>query len=266
MENLLFSFSALVALVPASLQGLRRNPARDLAFWAVLVVAVAGPAAWVLANMAVTWNTGLGAALWVTIAATMALFAIIAAAHRHAWRLTVLLAPYMLLLGLLALIWQQVPGRTLDTGAEAGAWFAIHIAVSVVTYALVTIAAMAALAAVLQQRALKRKRPSGLSRALPSVADCEGLVRRLLIQGEVVLAAGLLTGMAIHHNETGSLIGFDHKTILVIAAFVVIGAMLAAYYISGVRGRAAAQMVLIAYLLLTLGYPGVKFVTDVLIG
>ena len=32
----------------------------------------------------------------------------------------------------------------------------------------------------------------------------------------------------------------------------------------GVRGRRAARVVLLAYLLMTLGYPGVKFVTDVL--
>ena len=30
-------------------------------------------------------------------------------------------------------------------------------------------------------------------------------------------------------------------------------------------GRRAARYVLVAYLLLTLGYPGVKFVTDVLL-
>jgi ABC-type uncharacterized transport system permease subunit len=35
---------------------------------------------------------------------------------------------------------------------------------------------------------------------------------------------------------------------------------------TGVRGRQSARYVLLAYLLLTLGFPGVKFVTDVLIG
>jgi ABC-type uncharacterized transport system permease subunit len=40
--------------------------------------------------------------------------------------------------------------------------------------------------------------------------------------------------------------------------------LLVAHYRSGMRGRRAARVVLLAYLLLTLGYPGVKFVTDVL--
>jgi ABC-type uncharacterized transport system permease subunit len=51
---------------------------------------------------------------------------------------------------------------------------------------------------------------------------------------------------------------------LTIAAFVVIGGLLVCHYGSGVRGKMAARIVLLAYLLLTLGYPGVKFVTDVL--
>jgi ABC-type uncharacterized transport system permease subunit len=37
------------------------------------------------------------------------------------------------------------------------------------------------------------------------------------------------------------------------------------HYRSGLRGRRAARVVLVAYLLLTLAYPGVKFVTDVLL-
>jgi ABC-type uncharacterized transport system permease subunit len=61
------------------------------------------------------------------------------------------------------------------------------------------------------------------------------------------------------------LLVFDHKTVLTITAFVVIGGLLAAHYKTGLRGRQAARIVLLAYLLLTLGYPGVKFITDVVL-
>jgi ABC-type uncharacterized transport system permease subunit len=129
---------------------------------------------------------------------------------------------------------------------------------------LVTIAAIAALAAFLQERALKRKRPNDLTRLLPSIADCDRLLVGLLQVGESVLALGLVTGMAVQYRETGQIMVLNHKTILTIAAFVVIGGLLICHYGSGVRGRLAARIVLLAYLLLTLGYPGVKFVTDVL--
>jgi ABC-type uncharacterized transport system permease subunit len=65
-------------------------------------------------------------------------------------------------------------------------------------------------------------------------------------------------------RETGHLLKLDHKTVLTVAAFVVIGGLLFAHFKSGLRGRKAARVVLLAYLLLTLGYPGVKLVTDVL--
>jgi ABC-type uncharacterized transport system permease subunit len=82
--------------------------------------------------------------------------------------------------------------------------------------------------------------------------------------GEGVLSIGLVTGMILAYRETGQILPFDHKTVLSIAAFVVIAGLLVAHYRSGMRGRRAARVVLLAYLLLTLGYPGVKFVTDVL--
>jgi ABC-type uncharacterized transport system permease subunit len=262
-NDLLFSLSTLLSLVPASVVGMRRDGRRDGLYWAVLAVAVAGPAAWAVAQTAGTWKTGFSTTLWVTVAASLAVFALLAAVTRQAWRLTPLMVPYMLLVGILATIWQQAPPRPLSAAAP-GAWVGAHIAFSVLTYGLVTIAAVAALAAALQEGALKSKRPTALTRLLPAVTDAEALVARLLGLGEVVLALGLVTGMATLYASQGVLLLFDHKTILTVTAFVVIGGLLVAQFRSGVRGRLAARTVLLAYLLLTLGYPGVKFVTDVL--
>jgi len=264
MESVLFSVSALASLVPASLQTMRRSPARDTVFWAVLAVAVAGPVAWVVANASGAWRTELANALWATVATTMAIYAVTAVTTRQGWRLMPLMAPYMLLLGIIATVWLRAPGRPLGEISEGSGWIGIHIAVSVATYAVLTIAAVAALAAFLQERALKRKRPTALTRVLPSVADCESLVVRLLIVGEIILAIGLATGMALQYGADGTLMSLDHKTVLTVAAFAVIGGLLFAHYASGIRGRQAARVVLLAYLLMTLGYPGVKFVTDVL--
>ncbi len=263
-ENLLFGLSTVAAMAPAAILPWRREAGRDALYWLLLAVAVAGPLAWVASQMSGVWLTGLSATLWVTVAASMALFAAIAVISPEAWRLTALLAPYMICIGLLAIVWQQAPGKPIAEAAPSG-WIQVHILVSVTTYALVTIAAVAALAAFLQDRALKTKRPTALSRHLPSVADAESLLVRLLVLGEIVLALGLATGMATQYGETGSLLAFNHKTVLTLTAFAVIGALLAAHYRSGVRGRMASRVVLLAYLLLTLGYPGVKFVTDVLI-
>ncbi len=263
-DSFVLSLSALIVLLAPALLVLRRENSRDGLYWVLMGAAVAGTVSSAAVQLSGAWPTGLSTALWVTVASSMALFAFLAAATRQAWRLTPLMAPYLALIGLLALVWSRDGQSTLDLSHLPG-WVFIHITLSVATYATVTVAAVAALSAFLQEKALKAKHPTALTRMLPSVADSEGLLVRLLILGEGVLALGLMTGMASQYTETGQILVLDHKTILTLTSFVVIGGLLFAHFRSGVRGRKAARYVLLAYLLLTLGYPGVKFVTDVLL-
>jgi len=193
------------------------------------------------------------------------LFAAVAVVSREAWRLTAILAPYLCLLGLLAMAWAHVP----EQGAlsrPTDAWITVHILVTMTTYGLATIAAVAGAGVFLQERALKRKRSTVLSRLLPSIADGERLEVRVLALAELGLGIGILTGMALQYFVSGRVLVFDHRTLLSVLAFVVIGALLGLHHRSGLRGRRAARWVLVAYLLLTLAFLGVKFVTDVLIG
>ena len=88
---------------------------------------------------------------------------------------------------------------------------------------------------------------------------------RLLAASATVLAVGILSGMATQYLETGAVLAFTHKIAFTILTFAVLVALLWAHYRTGLRGRRAARWVLLAWLLLTLAYPGVKFVTDVLL-
>ncbi|NQV57221.1 MAG: cytochrome c biogenesis protein CcsA [Rhodospirillales bacterium] len=264
MELPLLRLSALIALIPAALIVFRRTPRRDLVFWASLGVALAGTLAWVYVRQSAGWSTGISTALWLTIAASLLIFCFISALSKQAWRWTPLLLPYLLLLAILATAWGQAPEQPLSGGAPL-AWIGTHIAVSVATYALITLAAVGSLAAALQQRAIKSKKRPMISRLLPSVADSEVLVVRLLLSSAIVLAVGLATGMAIQYLETGALMTLDHKTVLSLAVFLVLIVLLLLHFRTGMRGRAITRVVLLAYLLLTLGYPGVKFVTDILL-
>jgi len=255
---------ALATLVPAAFVGVRGKQAPDATLWLAIAVAFFGSTLWVVVSFMPSWRTDFGAALWVTASVTLGLFIAVALTHADAWRLTPVLAPVVLLIGIMATIWTgHEAARPLSEGP--GMLVAAHIAVSVATYGLVTIAAVAALAALLQERALKTKRPGRLSHALPPVTACDKLMVRTLVAGECVLAVGLLSGMALSYAETGSLLAVDHKTLLTITAFVLIAIWLWVHFRSGLRGRKAARWALAAYLLLTLGYPGVKFVTDVLL-
>ena len=264
MNSVALNLGAFLALLPAAAVSFRRQGGRDAVFYAVLALAVLGPGLWVLAQTSGPWHTGFAMSLWLTIAATMALFLALSLATRHAWQLAPLLLPYLVLLGIAALVWQHAPERPMAEAVPVG-WLDTHIVLAVATYGLLTIGAVAGLAVFLQERALKTKRPTMLTRLLPAVAESEALEVNLLAGAEAVLALGLATGMAAQHFLGGRLLPFDHKTLFSLAAFAVIGILLVARYRWGMRGRRAARLALLAYLLLTLAYPGVKFVRDVLI-
>lgn len=262
--NLLFGLSALASMLPAAILGLRHGTARGALFWVLIAVAVAGPSAFAVAQLGQGSLPSLATALWLSISASLLLYGLVALFAPAARRLTPVLLPYLLLMGAGALVAGGVRDHGLATAAPA-AWLDAHVAVSLATYGLLTLAAIAGVAVLLQEGALKRKQPTSLTRALPSVADGEELQVRLLVAAEAVLGAGILTGIGTEYAATGRILTFDHKTLLSYLAFAVIAALLAVHFRTGLRGRRAARLVLVAYLLLTLAYPGVKFVTDVLL-
>ncbi len=258
------SLSALLALLPAALLALRGHARRDALYWSFLAAATAGTLVVAVDHIARGSLSSLSSALWVSIAATLVVFVAISALTRQGFRLAPLLLPYVILVGIVATVAEHFPGRPMSSAAPA-AWLDLHVLVSVLTYGLLTNAAVAGIAVFLQERALKRRAATSLTAMLPAVAEAELLQIRLLVATAVVLGLGLITGAAIQYVISGNPIVINHKTLFALLAFAAILAMLAAHYRTGVRGRRAARVVLLAWLLLTLAYPGVKFVTDVLI-
>ncbi|MGE0713996.1 MAG: cytochrome c biogenesis protein CcsA [Alphaproteobacteria bacterium] len=258
--------ATLLALLPAMVAVWRRPPGAgpDLVFWATLMLAIAAPAVRVASLGDGSWRTGFSFALWAAIAATAAAFALLTAVDRAAARLGPLVLPYLGVLAALALIWDHAPEKPLRFGPSGWLW--VHIAVAVATYALVGLAALAALAVVLQESALRWKRPTPLTRRLPAVTDGDRIAFRALGAAAVVLGIGIVSGIGLDVANTGRWFHIDHKTVLTVSTLLVITVLLAAHARWGIRGRRGARVVLVAWLLLTLGYPGVKFVTDVLLG
>jgi ABC-type uncharacterized transport system permease subunit len=265
----ILNIAALVALVPALLAAWKGEAAKPAPrFWLLLAVAVAGPVVWTVAaaTAVADWRTDLSFALWVSVSSSLAVFAAAAVFDRDVVRLSPLLLALMTVLAVLASLSRGASHATPMTVTPAdGGWLWFHIGVSITTYALLTVAAAASLAALLQERALKRKQPLKRPAGLPSVLDCEGVVVRFLWLSEAVLVLGMATGTAINLTHGAPVLHLDHKTIFALAAFVVIGALLFAHQKTGARGRQVARLVLLAYLLVTLAYPGVKFVTGVLL-
>ena len=265
MNTMVLSLSALAALLPATLLPFLRHAARaDRLFWLLLGAALAGASALSAISLSARWQSGLPTTLWLAVAVSLGLFGLVVLWRREAARLTPLLLPYLLVLGVLATGLGPLAAPETLSGAP-DAWLVVHIVVSVATYGLCTIAATASAAVFLQERALKRRAPNAFTRLLPSVADAERLEVRLLATSEVILGVGIITGISELYVTSGTFFTVSHKTLLSVLAFAVIGLLLWLHYKSGLRGRRAARIVLVAYLLLTLAYPGVKFVTEILL-
>ena len=263
--SLILNLSALFSLLPAAILAQRGGTARDAQFWILLGLAIVAAAGWSWWELADSWRTGLSQALWVSIATCLGLYGLVCLTNRAAVGLSALLMPYLVVLGLLATLSRNYSGEDV-AGTGPTSWLAVHITVAVVTYGLITLAAVSGLAVFLQERALKAREPSQFGQRLPAVMQAERLEFRLLAYAELVLGAGIVTGMALQVYETNQALVGDHKTILSLTSFGVIGFLLLAHKMFGLRGRTAARVVLLAYLLLTLAYPGVKFVGSVILG
>jgi len=262
-DPLVHNLLAALALAPAAVWVLWGRPEKNTLFWGLFLLAAAGPLAICARFVQAGWQTGFAAALWVTIAGSILVFLLLSVLTRNAHRLACLLMPYLLILSLSAAVWGSATAETLQ--GQPPAWIVTHIVTSVLTYVLLTLAAIAGASVVIHESALRRKKRFPILDKLPSSADSEWLELRLLLASEVVLGLGIISGMAVQYLLNGAILSFDHKTLFSFLAFAVIGVLLIAHYRIGVRGRQAARIVLVGYLLITLGYPGVKFVTDVLI-
>lgn len=262
--SIVLGIIVMAAVVPALLYGLRQRPSIDSTFWMVAAMACIGPTYAVFARSHGEWQIDFATTIWVTMAATSLVFLVFSAIVREAWRLLPLFAGYMLILALIGFVWQHTPPVSMVSSGDTQ-WLFLHIGFAVVTYALVTLSAVAGLAAFTQERALKNKTKPILDGNLPAITDCDRLVTVFLTVGEIVLGLGVISGIVLNVANGLNPLEIDHKTIFTIGAFLMIGGLLITQARYGMRGRRAARIVLLAYLLLTLAYPGVKFVTSVLL-
>jgi len=258
--DFLLPLTATLVLLAGSFAGFRQPLFRDMRFWSLIGAALVGTgaAAGVSLN---TFGFGLASALWLTAVSVLAVFAVLAWVRPISTRLGTLLFPYLALLSLLALASMSSPGET----AETSIWGVVHAVIALTANALVTVAAVAALAVVIQERALKAHRRSALAGMLPGAAESEGVQGILLGIAAAALALGVATGTAVQIEESGRALIFNHKTVLTVAAFLLIAVLSILDFRSGLGGRRLARGILVSWLVLTLGFLGVIFVKHIIL-
>lgn len=139
----------------------------------------------------------------------------------------------------------------------------LHVTLALLSYGLLSIAALLALLLAFQEHALRERRLSRFLRALPPLTLTEALMFRLIAAGFVLLSATLLTGALFVDNLFEQ--HLVHKTVLSVAAWLVFGTLLLGRWRWGWRGRRAVQLTLAGMVVLVLAFFGTKFVLELIL-
>jgi ABC-type uncharacterized transport system permease subunit len=139
-----------------------------------------------------------------------------------------------------------------------------HIILSVVAYALITIATAMAVALALLDRRLRNRKPLGWLSILPSMEALESGTFQALGTGFAILTLVLFSGFVFVENLFGQQL--SRKTILSCLAWLVFAILLFGRWRFGWRGRTATRWTLSGFGLLGLAYFGSKLVLEVILG
>ncbi|MCK5639654.1 MAG: cytochrome c biogenesis protein CcsA [Gammaproteobacteria bacterium] len=139
----------------------------------------------------------------------------------------------------------------------------IHILLSILSYSLLSIAAVQAVLLAIQDRHLRGRHPGGFIRALPPLETMESLLFQMIGIGYVTLSLALLVGITFLQDIFAQ--HLVHKTVLSIIAWTVFAILLRGRWKYGWRGRVAIRWTLIGFVFLMLAYFGSKLVLELIL-
>lgn len=139
----------------------------------------------------------------------------------------------------------------------------IHVLLSILSYSLMSIAALQALLLAWQNRQLHLHHPGGRLKTLPPLQTMEQLLFRLLLAGFVLLSAGLASGFLYVDDFFAQHLA--HKTTFSLIAWLVYAVLLWGHFRIGWRGKVAIYWTLSGFAALMLAFWGTKFVLEILL-
>ncbi len=137
---------------------------------------------------------------------------------------------------------------------------ASHLLISLLAYAILSLATIHAVMLLLLDRALKRKRIGPIVQAMPSLFEVETHMYAQVGSATWILGLGILTGLVWQWEVFGQFHLLSHKVILGSISWMALIVLLAMRRRTGWQSKRASWMVIAAYLLLLLSYFGVRLV------
>ena len=138
-----------------------------------------------------------------------------------------------------------------------------HILLSIISYSILSIAAVQSLLLYIQDYHLHNKQPGGFISALPSLETMENLLFKMIGLGFLLLTISL--GAGIPYLEDIQQQQLTHKIILSSIAWLVFAVLLWGRWKFGWRGQTAIRWTLGGFVLLMLAYFGSSLVLQVIL-
>lgn len=150
--------------------------------------------------------------------------------------------------------------------------FPWHVAIAILAYSTLTIAAFHAVLMALQESRLHghsaRASRNWLGLAidrLPALLTMERLLFRLIALGFVLLTLTVFSGVLFSEYLFGTAFKWDHKNVFTLLSWLLFGILLAGRVWRGWRGKTALRFTLTGFSTLLLAYVGTRFVLEVVL-
>jgi ABC-type uncharacterized transport system permease subunit len=168
-----------------------------------------------------------------------------------------------------ALLPALFPGSVFALAARSPA-FGWHIAIAMLAYSTLTIAAFHAVLMAFQETRLHTRNRradwlSGVLDQLPALLTMEKLLFRLIGIGFVLLTLTVLSGVVFSEQLFGIALKWDHKSVFTLLSWCLFAALLAGRRWRGWRGKIALRFTLAGFATLVLAYVGSRFVLEVVL-
>jgi len=138
-----------------------------------------------------------------------------------------------------------------------------HLLLSVVAYAILTMAALYAAMQIKLDNALKNKDLGFFVQAMPSLSDISNYLYAHVRWASWLLGLSILTGLAWQWIEMHHFALFNHKVLLALFAFILLITLNQMRHKAAWNNARASKMVLVAYFVLIFAYFGVKLIHNI---
>lgn len=139
----------------------------------------------------------------------------------------------------------------------------VHITSSLLSYSLLSIAAITALFIAVLHNLLHHHKGAALIEILPPLVVMEKMLFKMILAGWLILSLSLATGLIFVDNLFAQHLA--HKTFLSIISWLVFGLLLVGRWRYGWRGTRVVRLCLIGMAILLLAYFGSKAVLELML-